>query len=142
MSDKQQEELDAIEGQARIIADAQGAADAAQETPPEAEPQPEPQPSAEQQEQACHATAALAAEVIKGYLRGKFADNPRLDEGLKIWDSPMLPAIVVPVLKKYNLSVMSFPPELVLLGGIWKLSTDFASVMRQGAADAAKKATT
>lgn len=136
------DELDVIEGQASIIDSAagegQGQEQAGAQQQEQQPGQPE-QPTAEQVDMAYAATASIAAEAIKGYLRPKFIGNPRIEEGLAIWDSPMLPAVIIPVLKKYNLSLMNMPPEIVLLGALWKMSSDFSSVMKQGEQEREKK---
>lgn len=111
------------------------------EDKPEAEPQPEAQPEQPQKEQqtdaAFNATSDLTVELIKKHFRKKYGDNPNIEKALVVWDDPLFATAFIAVLKKYNLSLFNLPVEIVLAGMLWKISGDFVSIMKTGAADAA-----
>lgn len=109
--------LDQIEAEAAAIT-SQPAANEPQQAEPAAQPIPD---------SAFEATADMAIVGIKKGLE-------RFDGGeaaAAVWDAPIFKQSLVPVLKKYNISILSLPPEIVLLGVVAMLAFDSATKIKE-----------
>lgn len=76
---------------------------------------------------AFEATADLVVVGIKKGL-GRFEGG---EAAAEIWDDPMFRTTLIPVLQKYNLSVMSLPPEVALIGAIVILAMKSADAIKE-----------
>ena len=105
---------------------------------PGAQPEsPEPAPVPEQQfpEEAFDATH----DMIVGGIKMALKKYPNGDKAGEVWESPFFKSAVVPVLKKYNLTIYNLPVELVLFGAILTLAKQTADIIRDGQEKAAAK---
>lgn len=60
--------------------------------------------------------------ALKGQRNGELAG--------KVWDSELFKGAVIPVLKKYNITMTSLPVELVLIGVVFMLAKQTVAVIK------------
>lgn len=94
---------------------------------PETAPQPEPEPAPAIPDAAFDATHEMIVSGIKMALK----KYPGGEQAGEVWESPFFKQAVVPVLRKYNLTIYNLPVELVLIGAIITLAKQTADIIRE-----------
>jgi len=83
-----------------------------------------------QPEGAFDATHEMIVNGIKTVLK----KYPGGDKAGAVWESPLFKDAIIPVMKKYNISIYNLPCEIVLFGVIIMLARECVEVMRAAAA--------